>query len=166
MKKKTAISQHNKGSKKTSFIYVTTMTTKFIKKTMGFSIIELMIIIVIVGIIAALAFPVYQLHVTRTKVNDVVPYFNKFKNDVINFHQENNTWPSTVDVGGVTFSLTNSTLTPNWSYTTHAGFWGTTATSARFLLFLDDVGIDGWSAQTALVNTELHKLYYAYSCLY
>jgi type IV pilus assembly protein PilA len=43
------------------------------KKQQGFTIIELMIVVAIIGILAAVALPAYQDYTNRAKVSELIP---------------------------------------------------------------------------------------------
>ena len=60
----------------------------------GFTLIELMIVVAIIGILAAVALPAYQDYTVRAKVSELVLASSKFKTDIAEFAQTNSTLTS------------------------------------------------------------------------
>ena len=65
----------------------------------GFTLIELMIVVAIIGILAAIALPAYQEYVTRSKVSEVMLAASGMKNNVAEFYQTRNRMPDTGSIG-------------------------------------------------------------------
>ena len=59
----------------------------------GFSLIELMIVIAIVGILAALAIPVYQTYVTRAQVSEGLTLAQPLRHAVVEYYSVNGRLP-------------------------------------------------------------------------
>ena len=71
-----------------------------VKNNGGFTLIELIIIIVIVGILAAVAIPQYQNYVTNAKISKVATAVDPVKMGIAQFYQTNGAWPAAMASGG------------------------------------------------------------------
>ncbi len=72
----------------------------------GFTLIELMITVAIIGILAAIAIPAYQDYTIRTQVTDGLSLAGGAKNAISTFHADLGRWPSDNDTAGVAASNT------------------------------------------------------------
>jgi type IV pilus assembly protein PilA len=64
----------------------------------GFTLIELMIVVAIIGILAAVAIPAYQDYIARAQVSEAVSLTAGGKTPMAEFYADKGVWPSTADV--------------------------------------------------------------------
>jgi len=69
----------------------------------GFTLIELMIVVAIIGILAAVAIPAYQDYIARAQVSEAVSLLGSGKTPMAEFYASQGTWPTAAsDVMGNT----------------------------------------------------------------
>jgi type IV pilus assembly protein PilA len=66
----------------------------------GFTLIELMIVVAIVGILAAIALPAYQDYVIRSKMSEGVAALAACKTSISEYVSTKTNWPADVDSAG------------------------------------------------------------------
>jgi len=73
----------------------------------GFTLIELMIVVAIIGILAAVALPAYQDYTVRAKVSEVILAASSAKNAVAESAQVNSALPASLDVATQSSAFVN-----------------------------------------------------------
>ncbi|HEX2139136.1 MAG TPA: pilin, partial [Woeseiaceae bacterium] len=68
------------------------------KVQQGFTLIELMIVVAIIGILAAIAIPAYQDYTIRAQVSEGLNLASGAKVAVAEYYQNNGAWPSCNDL--------------------------------------------------------------------
>lgn len=71
----------------------------------GFTLIELMIVIAIIGILAAIALPAYQDYIARSQVTEALSLASGQKAAVSEYYSSTNKCPKNVDAGNITGGL-------------------------------------------------------------
>ena len=71
------------------------------KKQQGFTLIELMIVVAIIGILAAIAIPAYQDYTIRAQVSEGLNLSGGAKAAVTEFFQDRGTMPATNTIAGL-----------------------------------------------------------------
>src|SRR5215470_8613490 len=78
----------------------------------GFTLIELMIVVAIIGILAAIAIPAYQDYIIRSKVTELVNAAGVCKTSVAEYYQTKAAMPTTIGESGCTTSGTANATAP------------------------------------------------------
>ena len=68
------------------------------RKQQGFTLIELMIVVAIVGILAAIAIPAYQDYTIRAKISEGVTGADQFRTQVADFYASQGHLPATTSI--------------------------------------------------------------------
>ncbi len=68
----------------------------------GFTLIELMIVVAIIGILAAVAIPAYQDYIGRSQVSEAVSLLGAGKTPLVEYFSDKGSWPALTEVMGNT----------------------------------------------------------------
>jgi type IV pilus assembly protein PilA len=79
----------------------------------GFTLIELMIVVAIVGILAAIALPAYQDYIIRSKMSEGVAAAAACKTSISEYVATKNTWPADTSTAGCSTTTTQYVSTLN-----------------------------------------------------
>lgn len=73
----------------------------------GFTLIELMIVVAIIAILAAIALPAYQDYTKRSRVSEAVTLAGGAKTAVAEYFSNENAWPNSVKEAGIASNSTD-----------------------------------------------------------
>ncbi|CAM3448107.1 pilin [Parendozoicomonas haliclonae] len=71
------------------------------KQVKGFTLIELMVVVAIIGILASVAMPQYQMYIHRSEVVDALTFSTSVREKVASYHAENLGFPANNTQAGV-----------------------------------------------------------------
>jgi type IV pilus assembly protein PilA len=106
------------------------------KMQSGFTLIELMIVVAIIGILAAIAIPAYQDYIARSQVSEPVQLTAGAKTPLAEFYADKGRWPTQV---------TSVVGTLNGKYTSALALTagsGATTTTAAVTATMKSVGVN------------------------
>ena len=143
----------------------------------GFTLIELMIVVAIIGILAAIAIPAYSDYVTRTKVAEAVELLFGLKSPLAEYGADKATWPtlttntnpSSVEIKATItgkYADVSPTITgsyPNASLTATMRAGSGAAAGYTVEIATGDGG-STWSCNTGTLNTSNLQKYLPKTC--
>jgi len=98
----------------------------------GFTLIELMIVVAIIGILAAVAIPAYQDYTARAQAAEAATLLAGLKTPIVEYYSTNGTVPAKDELGNATFiGKYVSTITFDGTDTYSATFKGAGSVSAK-----------------------------------
>src|SRR6266478_6366092 len=137
-----------------------------IKLQKGFTLIELMIVVAIIGILAAVAIPAYQDYIARAQVSEAVSLLGSAKTPMAEYFASQGAWPSAAsDVMGNTTGKYTSSISIGASNSTAPGsitLIGTMRASAVNLNATD--GGKVWTCFTTATGAPLDSKYVPSNC--
>jgi len=87
------------------YMYVPQEFSMLKKVQQGFTLIELMIVIAIIGILAAIAIPAYQNYTIRSQVTEGLTLADGWKTAIAEYYANTGNWPTVANLTGTVASI-------------------------------------------------------------
>ncbi len=87
------------------------------KNQQGFTLIELMIVVAIIGILAAIAIPAYQDYTQRAQIGEAFTVVSGPKTSIAEYAQTNGSYPAALDIGNLTLDAGPAPAAGNYAST-------------------------------------------------
>ncbi|MGN8158834.1 pilin [Salinisphaera sp. SWV1] len=86
------------------------------KKQQGFTLIELMIVVAIIGILAAIAIPQYQDYTTRAKMSEAISFASAAKTSVSEYYETQGKMPPDATTAAIDVTPSNTKYVKSVAY--------------------------------------------------